>query len=923
MRPSNESGGQRGRGDSAYVSEFVDRFEDAWQRGQRPAIGDYLPADGPKRRVALRELVHVDLERRFKAGELVRVETYLVCYPELVDEAVVVVDLLAAEYELRRRQESGLSLTEYLRRFPQHGDALRAHLRFPADDPASAEQAAVSDGKAKTLPPHPSPDSDARTLPPAPASLLEDPFRTRVTPRPAETAAAAPVAQGPSVPGYEILGELGRGAMGVVYQARQIKLNRLVALKMILAGAHAGEHELARFRTEAEAVARLQHPNVVQIHEVGEADGKPFFSLEYCDGGSLAAKLDGTPLPPQDAARLVETLARAIDAAHCAGIVHRDLKPANILLQIAKCQVEQGQSAIRTLQSATPKITDFGLAKKLDSGSGQTASGAIVGTPSYMAPEQAGGHSKEVGPLADVYALGAILYELLTGRPPFKAAAAMDTLLLVLSEEPVPPRRLQPKVPVDLETIALKCLQKEPSKRYSSAATLADDLRRFLAREPIVTRPVGRLERVGKWARRRPALASLVAVSVLAVLVLGGVAAYFTTTLAERNRRLGEEVERAEQSKQEARHQATEAGTARKQAEQERETADRQRDRAERLVYAGQLGLAQREWQDNHAALAKDLLDSCQWDLCGWEHHYLNSLFNGLGPRTLRGHSVSVNCVCFSRDGRHLASASRDGTVKVWDAATGREVLSFNEHTDVWSVSFSPDGGRLASASGAFDPGKSVPGRVKVWDAARQQMVLSFTGHTNGVTSVCFSPDGQRLASASRDHTVKVWDAATGRELLSLQGHTDPVTGLCFSPDGKRLASASGDFYGPSTHPRWGEVKVWDASTGQVLLSLKGHALAVTSVCFSPDGRRLASASWDKTVKVWDAATGREVFTLQGHTGHVNGVCFSPDGQRLASASQDQMVKVWDAATGQHVLSVRGHTSDVTKHLDVDAYNEA
>jgi serine/threonine protein kinase len=291
----------------------------------------------------------------------------------------------------------------------------------------------------------------------------------------------------PAVPGYEILRELGRGGMGVVYQARHQKLNRLVALKMILAGSHAGAADLARFQAEAEAIARLRHPNIVQVYEVGERDGTPFFSLEFCGGGSLERKLAGTPLPAREAATLVEALARAMQAAHEQHVIHRDLKPANVLLD----------------ESGTPKITDFGLAKKLDE-AGQTQSGAVLGTPSYMAPEQAGGKSGAVGPVTDVYALGAVLYECLAGRPPFRAATALDTILQVVSDEAVPPSRLQPKVPRDLETICLKCLQKNPRKRYATARALADDLRRFLGGEPITARPVGRFERVLKWARRRP-----------------------------------------------------------------------------------------------------------------------------------------------------------------------------------------------------------------------------------------------------------------------------------------------------------------------------------------------------------------------------------------------------------------------------------
>jgi tRNA A-37 threonylcarbamoyl transferase component Bud32 len=312
-----------------------------------------------------------------------------------------------------------------------------------------------------------------------------------------------------TIPGHEIHDELGRGGMGVVYKARHLKLGRLVALKMILAGAHAGPADLARFRTEAEAVARLQHPNIVQVFEVGEHGGLPYFSLEFCGGGSLEKKLAGTPLPAREAAALLEVLARAVQAAHDKGVIHRDLKPANVLLA----------------DDGTPKITDFGLAKKLDE-AGQTASGAIMGTPSYMAPEQAGGKSLEIGPPADLYALGAILYECLTGRPPFKAATALDTMLQVVSDDPVPPTQLQSQTPRDLETICLKCLAKEPRRRYHSATELADDLRRFLAGEPIVARPVGRFERGAKWVRRNPVVAALL-VAVLVALAFGSGGIYW------------------------------------------------------------------------------------------------------------------------------------------------------------------------------------------------------------------------------------------------------------------------------------------------------------------------------------------------------------------------------------------------------------
>ncbi len=322
----------------------------------------------------------------------------------------------------------------------------------------------------------------------------------------ASSSASTAAGRRPVVPGYEILAELGRGGMGVVYKAKQNSLNRTVALKMLLSGVHAGEQDIARFRREAEAVARLQHPNVVHIHEIGTADGTPYFSFELVDGGSLAARLRDGPFEATAAARLVETLARAIHAAHGQGIIHRDLKPANVLLTA----------------DGTPKITDFGLAKQVGADQNQTQSGAVLGTPSYMAPEQAGGRSKEVGPLTDVYALGAILYELLTGRPPFRGDTPLETMQKVISDEPAPPSRWQPKLPRDVETICLKCLHKAPAKRYASAGTLADDLHRFAAGEPIHARPVRTWERAARWVRRRRevVLTAIGAAAVIAVVIL-------------------------------------------------------------------------------------------------------------------------------------------------------------------------------------------------------------------------------------------------------------------------------------------------------------------------------------------------------------------------------------------------------------------
>jgi tetratricopeptide (TPR) repeat protein len=347
---------------------------------------------------------------------------------------------------------------------------------------------------------------------------------------------------------YGILRVLGSGGMGVVFAARQERPRRVVALKMIVAGPRVGGQHLQRFRDESEILARLRHPNIVQVHEVGEHDGRPYFTMEYAEGGSLAQKLAAAPLVPRAAAELIQTLAGAVHSAHEQGIVHRDLKPSNVLLE----------------GDGTPRVGDFGLAKQLHdapgraSDGGRTETGAILGTPGYMAPEQAAGQSKEVGPAADVYALGAILYECLTGRPPFRAATILETLEQVRSQEPVPPSRLQPGLPRDLQTVCLKCLEKEPARRYTSAQELADDLRRFLDGVPLRARPVPVWERAWRWARRRPAAAGLLVLSGVAVAGLLAGLWWHTTQLNAQVRRAeaGELKARQQHELADARYQA-------------------------------------------------------------------------------------------------------------------------------------------------------------------------------------------------------------------------------------------------------------------------------------------------------------------------------------------------------------------------------
>jgi WD40 repeat protein len=755
----------------------------------------------------------------------------------------------------------------------------------------------------------------------------------------AETVTLPPRDDSPPAPGtkvryigdYELLEELGRGGMGIVYKAQQCSLKRLVALKMILTGEYAGDQELARFHREAEAVARLQHPNIVQIYEIGAHAGHPYFTMEFVPGSSLADKLDGTPWQAKPAAALVETLARAMQAAHEHGVVHRDLKPLNVLL------TSEGQ----------PKITDFGLAKRLDMEGGQTQSGAIVGTPSYMAPEQAQGKSKAVRPAADVYTLGAILYELLTGRPPFKAATPLDTVWQVVNEEVVPPKRLNAQVPRDLETICLKCLQKEPGRRYASAGAMAEDLRRFQAGEPIVARPVGSGERLLLWCRRNRAVARLLG-TVMLLLVLGTAVASLLAWQAQVVAIIArEEQNRADENAKTMKQEKDRADENADKMRQEKKEADQQRDRAEGLLYASQLGLAQGAWRENNSPVAFYHLERTRPERRGWEYRFLDTLFHHLGQRTFHGHIGYVISVAFSPDGRRLASGGNDGTVKIWDVAKGQEIFSFKRHhPEIHRVCFSSDGRRLAGTNGR---------EVIVWDAEKGQEVFALKGHTDFVGSLCFSPDG-RLASGSWDGTVKIWDATKGKEILTFKEHKGPVFAVGFSPDGSRLAStsvASSVFdEHPLPHSEEVTVKIWEGVKGQVLFTLKGprvdgpgmcfssdgrrlayvglkgtvkvwnvdkaqdiltvegHFMG-TSVCFSPDSRFLGSVGNDRAVKVWDIEKGQEVLTFKGHTDQVWCLCFSPDGRRLASGSSDKTVKIWDTERGQKVLSLKGHVDSL------------
>jgi WD40 repeat protein/tRNA A-37 threonylcarbamoyl transferase component Bud32 len=685
---------------------------------------------------------------------------------------------------------------------------------------------------------------------------------------------------------YQLLHTIARGGMGIVWKARQWKLDRIVALKMILSGALASDEEVQRFYAEAQAAAQLDHPGIVPVYEVGQQRGQHYFSMAFVEGSSLAVRLKEGPLSPREAAEVVRQVAEAIDYAHGKGIIHRDLKPSNVLLD----------------RDGHPKVTDFGLAKRVEGMSHLTLAGQIVGTPSYMSPEQASGKTDAVGPAADVYSTGALLYCLLTARPPFQSAQVVETLKQVVEQEPVSPRQLNNSVSRDLETICLKCLQKEPGKRYASAGALAADLRRYLAGEPILARPVSRAERLWRWCRRNPGVAASLTAFILS-LIVGTVVAWALALEAQAERR--------------------QAVANARRADREAQAARAARLLSDRRWYVNEITLARQAWQGARMAELRERLarlvpaQSDAEDLRGFEWYYLQRL-RRLDLGTFRGHTLAVRSVAFSPDGRRLATAGgqagKPGEVKVWDLATGQELFACSGPAGpFWSLAFSPDGRRLAVGGSA---GKG--GEVKVWDADSGRPLLSLPCDSGPVWGLAYSPKGDRLAGATgkvapgglpAPGELQLWDTTTGQKLPSLRGHSALVYCVAFSPKGGRLASGSYD----------GTVKIWDPATGQEILTLGDHSGFVTSVAFSADGRRFASGSHDQTVKVWDAmawdgASGVIQHPLRTfrHASRVVSVAWSgPDVGRLAVASADHLVKVWDTATGQEALVLRGHAKPV------------
>jgi serine/threonine protein kinase/WD40 repeat protein len=699
---------------------------------------------------------------------------------------------------------------------------------------------------------------------------------------------------------YELLEEIARGGMGVVYKARQVSLNRTVAVKMILAGQLASAADVQRFRAEAESAANLQHPNIVAIHEIGQQEAQHFFSMDYVEGQNLAAFVGRNYLSPQQAAKCLKPIAEAVEYAHERGILHRDLKPSNILID----------------QSGLPRITDFGVAKRMKGDSDLTLTGQVLGSPSFMPPEQASGERGRIGPPSDIYALGAILYYVLTARPPFVAESVSEVLRLVMTAEPPSPRLLNPMVPRDLETICLKCLEKEPGRRYRTAGELAEELSRFIADRPILARPASAVEKSWRWCRRKPVVAALSAAVVCLLLIVAGgslvTALQINRARARAEKNLARQyVANGARAEEESRLFEAVGWYAQALTLEQRDpasvqthrirlgTALRQFPKLTQLRFIPQVSPNRQERTvyavspDSQRVILASGTNGVQvWELAGGQPSTQPFL-----------HSDRVESASFSPDGKSVATASWDSTVRVWDV-TNRTPRSFPlQHPyPVVRAEFSPDGRRLVTATIV------CPNNIRLWDVATGALIAALATGTNGASydTLKFSPDSRFLLTTThrRPDSVTVWSADTGQPVAPVI-EPDGIEVTRFSPDGQRLLLIGRT-----------QGRVWDIQTGRAVsppISGQG-ASGVTDGDFSPDGLRVVTASGaDESARVWDVATGKPVTPRFKHPQAVRHAAFSPDGQRVVTVCADGAARVWNASSGQSVTPGLHHDRDVVE----------